>query len=163
MAIEIRITASGGSINIAVTSPGTQDGANLGQVVQGVNLGAAPGKGGGGGLVTPPGPGGGAGAGSQALVIGPIIIGDSGNFGDNPSDAAAAPNKGGGGGLVSPPGPGGSAGASQNPGSGGGGGLVTPPGPGGGSSSTAGLLVIGPIVIGASGVVSAVPVAVENK
>ncbi|HTS49502.1 MAG TPA: hypothetical protein VMH05_16230 [Bryobacteraceae bacterium] len=159
MAIEIRITVGPSGVSILAVNPGTQDGGNLGQVTGGVNLGGpkagggsgllgGPGPGGGSGLLGGPGPGGG-GLGSGALVIGPIVVDASGLLGTSqaPQDA---PKSGGGAGQLAGPGPGG------------GSGLLAGPGPGGGGAPGAAVLVIGPIVIGAAGMVAAIPVQALN-
>ncbi|HLH00953.1 MAG TPA: papain-like cysteine protease family protein [Bryobacteraceae bacterium] len=94
-----------------------------------------------------------------AVVVGPIVIDQSG------TDPATGPANGGGGpGTNPPPGPGGGPGINPPPGPGGGGpGINPPPGPGGGGPGTnpppgpggsafgSGLVVIGPIVITGAG------------
>lgn len=147
MAIEIRITVGPSGVSILAGNPGTQDGGNPGQVTGGVNLGA-PQAGGGGGPQANPGPGGGAPS-SGALVIGPIVL-DASCLSGTSQAQQSAPKSGGGGGPLAGPGPGG------------GGGPLAGPGPGGGAPGAA-MLVIGPIVIGAAGMVTAIPVQAQNS
>lgn len=170
MAIEIKITVGPNGVSILAGNPGTQDGGNPGQVTGGVNLGApkagggggvlgGPGPGGGGGVLGGPGPGGGGGVlggpgpgggapGSGTLVIGPIVV-DASCLSGTSQAPQKAPQSGGGAGQLANPGPGGGPGQLGNP------------GPGGGAPG-ASVLVIGPIVIGAAGMVAAIPVQAQN-
>src|SRR5579872_7220848 len=150
MAIEIKITVGPSGVSILAANPGTQDGGNPGQVTGGVNLGA-PGAGGGAGVLGGPGPGGG-GPSSGALVIGPIVV-DVSCLSGTLQAPQNAPQSGGGAGQLGNPGPGGGPGQLGNPG----------PGGNAGGAPGASILVIGPIVIGAAGVVAPIPVQAQNS